>query len=244
MANRPMSDAPSISIILPTWCEEALIGSAVREALAIGAEVIVADGGSTDGTAAAARTAGARVVTAPRGRGPQLHAGACSARGDILLFLHADARLPPGARGAIHEALADASVLGGNFHLEFVPASFAARLFTWANDARRRWLRIYYGDSAIFVRRTAYESLGGFRALPIFEDYELVRRLERAGRTVYVRHVTVQASARRFERTPVRSLAIWTMLQILYSVLGVSPHQLARLYGMTSRRAMRPGDLR
>ena len=235
MATARMSCGPTISVIIPTWCEEALVASAVKAALALGDEVIVADGGSPDGTAAAARGAGARVVTAHGGRGPQLHAGACSARGDILLFLHADARLPPGARRAIHEALGGKeSILGGNFRLEFVPASFAARLFTWANDARRRWLRIYYGDSAIFVRRATYEALGGFRTLPILEDYELVRRLERAGRTVYVRHVTVEASARRFERAPLRTLAIWTMLQVLYSAFGVSPHRLARFYAMAS----------
>lgn len=228
-----MSISPSISVIVPTWCEETLVATTVREALAVGDEVIVADGGSTDGTAAAARAAGARVVVAPRGRGPQLHAGACSARGDVLLFLHADARLPPAARAAIREALADEAVLGGNFHLRFVPASFAASLFTCANDVRRRSLRIYYGDSAIFLRRSTYESLGGFPALPIFEDYELVRRLERAGRTAYVRDVTVEASARRFERSPIRTLATWTMLQLLYS-LGVSPHRLARFYA-TSR---------
>ena len=233
--------APSISVIIPTWCEESLVASSVRDGLALGDEVIVADGGSTDETAAAARAAGARVVIAPRGRGPQLHAGACDARGDVLLFLHADAKLPAAARGAIVEALADEAVIGGNFYLRFVPASFAARLFTWANDVRRRRLRIYYGDSAIFVRRSTYESLGGFRTMPIFEDYELVRRLERAGRTAYVRSITVEASARRFEQAPIRTLVIWTVLQFLYSAIGVSPHRLARFY-TTTRPTVAPSS--
>ena len=225
-----MSDGLSITIIIPTWCEEALVGAAVASARAIADEVIVADGGSTDATADLARAAGARVVRADRGRGAQLHAGAIAARGDVFLFLHADAHLPPAARSAVLNALANEDVLGGNFHLRFVPASAAARLFTWANDVRRRRLSIYYGDSALFVRRGAYEALGGFRPLPILEDYDLVRRLERAGRTVYVRSVTVEASARRFERTPLRTLAVWTMLQVLYSIFNVHPDRIARFY--------------
>ena len=111
-----------------------------------------------------------------------------------------------------------------------MPGSFAAGLFTWANHARRRWLRIYYGDSAIFVRRRTYDALGGFRELPILEDYELVRRLERHGRTAYVRDVEVHVSARRFERAPLRTLALWTWIQLLYSAFGVSPARLARHY--------------
>lgn len=220
----------SVTAIIPAWCEEAAIGAAVAAARRIADEVIVADGGSNDATVAIARAAGARVVQSARGRGAQLHAGATAARGDVLLFLHADAILPVTARRAIEDALADEAVLGGNFFLRFVPESFAARLFTWANHVRRRYLHIYYGDSALFVRQAAYESLGGFRPLPIFEDYDFVRRVERAGRTVYVRDVRVEASARRFERRPLRTLAIWTALQVSYSVLRVHPDRIARFY--------------
>lgn len=219
----------SLSVVIPAWCEAAHIDEAVRAALAIGDEVIVADAASPDGTAAIAERAGARVVLAPKGRGPQLHAGAQAARGDTLLFLHADARLPKEARGAIDQALADPGVLGGNFYLRFEPESPAARLFTWANDARRRWLRIYYGDSAPFLRRRVYEALGGFKPMPIFEDHELLRRLERMGRTAYIDHITVTASARRFEGAAAKTLLVWASLQALYS-LGVSAESLAGLY--------------
>jgi len=227
----------TISVVIPTWREEATIAAAVASARHIGDEVIVADPGSPDATQAVARDAGARIVEAPRGRGAQLRAGAEAATGDVLLFLHADAGLPPEARGAILRALADPRVVGGNFRLRFVPAgTFAARLFTWANHVRRVVLRIYYGDSAIFVRREVYEALGGFRPLPIFEDYELVRRLERLGKTAYVRDVVVTASARRFEDAPVRTLLVWSFLQVAYSIFGVAPERLARFYADTRPR--------
>jgi rSAM/selenodomain-associated transferase 2 len=202
----------------------------VQTAGSIADEVIVADASSADGTADVARAAGARVISIDRkGRGPQLHAGALAAKGDVLLFLHADAQLRQGARDAILRALDDPGVVGGNFYLRFWPEGRFARVFTWANHLRRRWLRIYYGDSAIFVRRDIYEELGGFRALPILEDYELVRRLERRGKTVYVQHVEVLASARRFSARPLRTLLLWVLIQALY-MAGVHPDRLARLY--------------
>lgn len=227
-------------MIIPTWNEAARIRSAVGRARAAFDEVIVADASSPDGTAAAAAEAGAVVVESSRGRGAQLHAGAMRARGDVLLFLHADVALPEGARSAIEQALATPAVLGGNFALEFVPRSPSARLFTWANDVRRRWFRIYYGDSAIFVRRHVYDALGGFRALPILEDYDLVRRLEREGKTAYIRNAVVQASARRFADAPMRTLAVWTWIQVLYSLFDVSPHRLARHYADIRDRGARP----
>jgi len=219
----------SLSVIIPTWCEADAIAHAVERAAAIGDEVIVADAASPDGTAQIARGAGASVVSSGKGRGAQLHAGAQAARYDTLLFLHADVVLPSTARAAIESALSDLEVAGGNFYLRFVPETPAARFYSWANDARRRWLDVYYGDSALFIRRSTYEALGGFRALPIFEDYELVRRLERDYRTSYVRDVQLEASARRFADAPIKTLAVWTALHSLYW-LGVPAHRLARLY--------------
>ena len=221
---------PRLSIVIPAWREAEAIAACVRRALPLADEVIVVDAGSPDATADLAEQAGALVIRmAGRGRGPQLHAGALAARGDVLLFLHADATLGKGAREAIVHALADSRVVGGNFHLRFVPEGRIARFFTWVNHARRRWLRIYYGDSAIFVRRAIYDELGGFGALPILEDYEFVRRLERRGKTVYVRNVEVHASARRFEKRPFRALVSWVVIQALFMV-GVPAKKLARLY--------------
>src|SRR4051794_30013051 len=219
----------SVSVIIPTWCEARDITAAVRVAFEIGDEVIVADAGSPDETAALAAQAGARVVHAPKGRGPQLDAGARAARGDVLLFLHADARLPPAAHEAIQQALASSEIAGGSFRLRFEPATKAARFFSWAYHVRHKLFDVYYGDAALFVRRSTYPSLGGFRPLPILEDYEFIRRLERSYSTAYITDVSVWASARRFERTPVRTLLIWLTIQASYS-LGVSAHVLSHFY--------------
>jgi rSAM/selenodomain-associated transferase 2 len=229
-----------LSVIIPTWREAPRIARAVAAARAIGDEVIVADAASPDATAELAQRAGARVVIANKGRGEQLHAGALAARCETLLFIHADAHLPESARAAIARELASEQVQGGNFYLRFTPETRAARFFTVANHLRRRWLRVYYGDSALFIRRSAYQELGGFPALPVFEDYELVRRLERkhsrARPTAYIRDVEVSVSARRFEHAPLRTLVLWGALQLLYSA-GVPAARLAALY-----RDLRPNE--
>lgn len=220
-----------ISAIIPTWCEAERIAECVRRARDVADEVLVVDAMSPDHTARLAQEAGARVLSIDcRGRGPQLHAGALAATGDVLVFLHADAELGARARDAIVRALRDPEIGGGNFYLRFWPPGRFARFCTWANHVRRRWLRIYYGDSVIFVRRRVYGSLGGFRALPILEDYELVRRLERHSKTAYVRDVEVLASTRRFAGRPFRTLLLWVLIQTLF-IFGVPAERLARLYG-------------
>jgi rSAM/selenodomain-associated transferase 2 len=220
-----------LSAIIPTWQEEARIGEAVAAARAIADEVVVSDGGSTDRTAAIARSMGARVVQEVRGRGHQLAAGADHASGDVLLFLHADTVLPVEARAAVERALQDPQVCGGNFFVRFEPEeSEVARLFTWLYDLRRRALGIYYGDSPMFVRKDVYRRLGGFPSQPLFEDYAFIRRMERSARTRYVRHVHAVTSGRRYENRVLRTVARWVALQTLFS-LGVSSARLARWYG-------------
>jgi len=220
-----------ISVVIPTLNEAGTIGP-VFDALAGEAtahEVIVADGGSTDGTPALAAARGARVVAAPRGRGHQLRAGAEAAQGDVLLFLHADSRLAPGTLAALAAAMADPAVTGGNFRLLFDGEDGFSRWLTgfyaWF---RRRGL--YYGDSGMFVRRTAYDRLGGMPALAIMEDYALARRMERLGGTLCIAEPPLTTSSRRFRgRHPVRIVAKWLVMHTLYH-LGVPPARLARLY--------------
>jgi rSAM/selenodomain-associated transferase 2 len=237
-AQRAEAVPMKISAVIPTLREACWIAESVAGARAIADEVLVADGGSEDGTAAIARAAGARVVQARRGRGSQLAAGARAASHSVLLFLHADTRLPAEARGSIESALADPDVLGGNFFLRFAPPSHVGQLFTHVYDLRRRTLGIYYGDSPLFVRREAYDRLGGFPEQPLFEDYAFIRRLERTHRTRYVRDVVAVTSDRRFRRRPVQTLALWAALQALYS-LGAPPGLLASWY---SAIRARPAD--
>lgn len=219
----------SLSIIIPTWNEAALIGDAVRSAMRVADEVIVADAHSEDGTASLADAAGARVVYSDKGRGLQLHAGALSASGDILLFLHADARLPEQARAAVFDRLSNPEIIGGNLFIEFLPASWFTRALAPLNDFRRRLTHRYYGDSAIFIRRTYYHALGGFPPFPLMEDYALSARMERAGPCCYVRNVHVIASARRFRGKELHTFFLWMRLQLLYW-LGVSPKEIYRAY--------------
>jgi rSAM/selenodomain-associated transferase 2 len=221
---------PQLSVIIPALDEARSIG-AVLDALKLlgeGVEVLVVDGGSADGTDEIARARGARVVKSERGRGAQMHAGALAAKGDALWFLHADTLAPADAAERIADALRDPRVVGGNFRVRFDGERLAARFLTWLYPQLRR-LGLCYGDSAIFVRRTAYERAGGFKPFPIFEDLDLLRALRRTGRLVHL-DSTVVTSSRRFEgRSFALTFARWSALQALFW-LGVHPRTLGRLY--------------
>lgn len=221
-----------VSVVIPTLDEAdrlpALVEALRREPEL--AEIIVADGSSSDGSSELAVRLGTRVVTAARGRGEALRAGAALASGEILLFLHADSRFPSGGLRALCAALdRDDRVPGGNFRVVFDGPSRFARGLTIAYP----WLRLatlYYGDSGIFVRRAVYEAIGGIKPIPLMEDYEFVRRLERAGPTCRVEDPPLTTSSRKFAGR--RASAIvwgWIVVHVLYW-LGVSPERLARLY--------------
>lgn len=192
-------------------------------------EVIVADGGSRDGTPALARTHGLspRVVESAPPRWRQQNAAARAARGDVLVFLHADSRLPQSAHASLSRAF-KAGVEGGNFALRFDGGdAFSRALGAWYAIQRR--LGIYYGDSAIWLRRSVFDELGGFAALPIMEDYELARRLERRRRTACLPGPAV-TSDRRWRRLGIpRTILSWVVIRWLF-LAGVSPGRLARLY--------------
>jgi rSAM/selenodomain-associated transferase 2 len=193
-------------------------------------EVIVVDGGSEDGTCACAAGFGARLIQSPRGRGFQLQLGADAARGDILLFLHADSQWPAGALAAIDTSLAaSADVIGGNFRLIFDGDTRFSRWLT-RFYARIRRHGFYYGDSGIFVRRAVYDKMGGMRPLALMEDYDFVRRLESLGRTTCISTHPLVTSSRRFAgRHPVAIVFGWVKIHALFH-LGVSPDHLARIY--------------
>jgi rSAM/selenodomain-associated transferase 2 len=224
----------TLSVVIPTLDEAARIGLRLSELAAQAVdEVIVADGGSRDGTVEIARAqSGVQVVTAARGRGRQQNDGARAAGGDVLLFLHADTQLPADARGWIERALAEADVVAGAFRVRTVADAGHRNWlgpFLRIADIRSHLTRLPYGDQALFVRRSAFVAVGGFPDEPLMEDVGLVRRLRRVGRIVTV-PAYVRASGRRFLRHPIAgTLAMWTF-PTLHRV-GVPSRVLARLYG-------------
>ena len=216
-----------LSVVIPALDEEARVGHAVRS-VRDHAEVIVVDGGSTDGTRAEAAAAGATVIASERGRGAQLAAGARAAGGEWLVFLHADTRLEAGWADALRTL--PPQVVGGAFRFALEPSRPAYRWLEAGVALRCRLFRLPYGDQGLFARREAYSRIGGFGALPLMEDVDFVRRLRRAGPLAFP---TARAftSARRFERRGMLATSLRNLwLLALYSA-GGAPERLARLYG-------------
>lgn len=220
-----------LSVIIPALNEAAGIAAAIASAWAAGAdEVIVVDGGSTDATREIARTAQARVVSSERGRGMQLHTGAVAAQGDLLLFLHADAMLPATSKHAIQALLAEADA--GFFRLCYDHQSWMLRMVAGAANLRSQLFSLPYGDQALFLRRSLYESLGGFQRYPFLEDIDLVRRIKKK-HTMQCMRSCVTVSARRllkpFPCAPLL-LSFRNVIIALLFCLGVHPERLASFY--------------
>jgi rSAM/selenodomain-associated transferase 2 len=221
-----------LTVVVPALNEAAIIVAALqalKPLRARGAEVIVADGGSRDGTAALAAPLADRVITVPRGRGAPMNEGAALGRGDALLFLHADTALPVDADRLIDTALARRA--WGRFDLRIAGShplfAVIARMINW----RSRLTGIATGDQAIFVTREAFEAVGGFPDLPLMEDIAISRRLKRLCRP-FCLATPVVTSGRRWERNGVLStiLLMWRLRLSYY--LGVEPALLAELYDM------------
>ena len=219
---------PLISVVIPALNEaegiEKTLQSVRRQAPPH--EIIVSDGGSLDETAAIARRY-AQVIRAPRGRSRQMNAGAAQARGDLLLFLHADTLLPPDGLAAIRTVLADPACPGGVFRLAFDQATPLLRFYAWCSHVQLPAL--CFGDRGCFVRRSVFEESGGYPDVPIFEDLELVRKIHARGGFVFLKTCVV-SSARRFQkRGPLLQQLRNTLLWARY-MGGEDPHALAHRY--------------
>jgi rSAM/selenodomain-associated transferase 2 len=230
---------PALSIIIPVLDEAATIAetlAALAPCRARGAEVIVVDGGSRDGTLEAARPLADRILTAPRGRGSQMNAGAAAARGDVLLFLHADTRLPPDADRIVVDALEQPSRAWGRFDVTIAGRSPLLRVVAAMMNLRSRITGIATGDQAMFMTREAFTRAGGYPDIALMEDIVLSRRLKRASRPACLA-ARVTTSGRRWDRDGVvrTILTMWRLRLAFF--LGAEPARLAGRYGYGVRDA-------
>lgn len=220
-----------LSVIVPVWMEAAGIGvalQALQGLRAAGHEVIVADAGSPDGTAELAAPLCDRVVVSEKGRALQMNAGAAVARGDVLLFLHADTRLPEDVLSQL-EAFITAPRAWGRFDVRLSGGRWIYRVIAGFMNARSRLTGICTGDQAMFVRRPVFEALGGFRPVPLMEDVELSRRLRGHSRPFCVAS-PVMTDSRRWEKR-----GVWPTIFLMWRLRwrywrGESPESLSKFY--------------
>ena len=221
-----------ISVIIPVLNEADCIAAtlaALAPLRARGNDVIVVDGGSSDGTVALSHGAADRVASAPRGRSSQMNAGAALAKGEVLLFLHADTRLPEGADVRILEGLAASGRAWGRFDVRIEGASACLPVIAFFMNLRSRATGIATGDQAIFVRSDAFRRIGGFPPVELMEDIALSRSLKRVSRPLCLADKAV-TSGRRWERRGVmRTVLLMAWLRLAF-FLGAAPAKLARLY--------------
>jgi rSAM/selenodomain-associated transferase 2/rSAM/selenodomain-associated transferase 1 len=233
------ADAPALSVIVPTLDEAGHLPRLLRELEALGPdmEVLVVDGGSTDGTATRARAGGATVLRRPPGRGGQLRAGGSAARAPWLLFLHADTRFPAAAARAVRSFTATASPeRAAYFPFALDAPSPGWRLLEAGQRLRERLTGLVYGDQGLLVSRRLYEEVGGHPPWPLMEDVAVVDRIRAAGRLERLQ-VPLPTSPRRYRREGrVRASLRNTLLVSLFR-LGVPPERLLRWYGSEGRRA-------
>ncbi len=222
-----------LSIIMPVLDEgEAITGAldALSELRTLGVEVIVVDGGSRDATVQRARLRADHVVLAPRGRARQMKAGAAKASGDVLLFLHADTRLPPEAERLVLDGLARGQHDWGRFDVTIEGRHPLLRLVAAMMNLRSRITGIATGDQAMFATRMAFEAAGGFPEIPLMEDIALSKQLKRTSRPLCIRQRAVTSGRRWETHGVIRTILLMWRLRLAY-FFGADPAKLARRYG-------------
>jgi rSAM/selenodomain-associated transferase 2 len=221
-----------LSVVVPALNEAAGIAAAL-DALAglraAGHEVLVIDGGSDDGTPDLAAPRADRVAAAPRGRASQMNAGARLASGDVLLFLHADTRLPPRADRLVLEGLAGSGRAWGRFDVRIAGAHPLLPVVAAAMNTRSRWTGIATGDQAIFVRRDAFAAVGGFPPLALMEDVALSAALKRVSPPLCLRERATTSGRRWESRGVLRTIFLMWWLRLRY-FCGAAPARLAERY--------------
>lgn len=221
-----------LSVIVPVLDEAEIIVASLERLQVLrarGHEVIVVDGGSTDGTAALAAQSADRVLFAPRGRASQMNVGANAARGEILLFLHADTFLSAEALRRLCACVYESGWKWGRFDVRLSGRHWLLRVVEFCMNGRSRLTGIATGDQALFVRRSVFEAVGGFPVLPLMEDVAMSRLLKRVGRPLALRQRVVSSSRRWEQHGILRTIVLMWGLRFAFA-LGVSPDRLARRY--------------
>lgn len=221
-----------LSVIIPCLNEADGIAASLRALAPLrarGVEIVVVDGGSTDDTPSLARPLADQLLNASRGRARQMNAGAAAARGELLLFLHADCRLPPAADALIVDGLNRARRTWGRFDVTLAGGHPLLQVIGAMMNLRSRWSGIATGDQGLFVTRTLFEAAGRFPEIALMEDVALSRKLKTFGKPLALRH-RITASGRRWEKHGVlRTILLMWWLRFQYW-LGVDPDKLARSY--------------
>ena len=222
------------SIIIPAFNEGDMINSTIESiselAYSESSEIIVVDGHPDKTTINQITSLNVKKVCCRKGRGNQLNSGVAVAAGDILIFLHADTRLPVLALKWILSALEDRRYAGGAFDLSIAAPGFAFRLIEKVASWRSRLTKIPYGDQAIFIRSDYFRALGGFQDVPIMEDVELMQRIKRRGGKIKIIPELVLTSPRRWQKEGVVFCTLRNWLLVSLFLLGVKPESLARFY--------------
>lgn len=228
------TDRPFLSIVIPTLNEAGIIGSTIdafkKSGIQCAYEIIVADGGSGDGTREEARTAGATVIPCPPGRGQQLATGAEQAKGDWLLFFHADTEFPPGWYNEAEKFMRDTppSHRAAVFTYQLDDEALSARLLEVIVKWRTRWLALPYGDQGLLIGQTFYQELHGFARIDIMEDVDIIRRIGR--NRLHIFKALAITSAKKYRREGYLFRPLKNMLCLLLYFLAVPPHIIARIY--------------
>lgn len=193
-------------------------------------EIIVVDGDRQGSTVKVIEDKDVTTVTVEKGRGRQMNAGAAIARGEILIFLHADTKLPDMALEKISRVLEDEKYVAGAFDLRIDSDRFALKYISARASFRSRSTRIPYGDQAIFIRKKYFDKIGRFKDIPLMEDVDLMRRIKTDGKKICILPDKVTTSARRWERNGVFRTTLKNKILIILFYLGVKPDILAKYY--------------
>ncbi|MDE2133831.1 MAG: TIGR04283 family arsenosugar biosynthesis glycosyltransferase [Alphaproteobacteria bacterium] len=226
-----------LSIIVPTLNEALTIGAQLASLVDFrrrGVEIVLVDGGSSDETERIAHSYSDKVILAPRGRASQMNAGAAKANGEVLLFLHADTLLPKNADALIEKAFARSPQVWGRFDVCIVPKSPLLTVVAWMMNWRSRLSGIATGDQAMFVRRSAFESVGGFTDIPLMEDIALSKALKRLSTPICLRDKVTTLARRWLRHGVVRTILLMWSLRLAY-FFGADTYRLAKRYGYAPR---------